>query len=87
MAQQPTRGLDLYHTCSNSIHHHGMVRPQVTYTGDGLQIWSVDANVLTSSRGQPKRGDPQDWALGEGLAHPHRIKKLVMKRYTGLRIG
>jgi hypothetical protein len=36
--------------------HHGVVRPQVTGGGDGLQIWKVVLIYWISSRGQPTRG-------------------------------
>jgi hypothetical protein len=42
--------------------HHCMAYPQVSDGGDGLQIWTVATNVLSSS-GQPKRDGHQ---FGEG---------------------
>jgi len=45
----------------------GMARLQIADEGDGLQVWRVSGN----SRGQPIRGGPQVWKLGEGLT-PHR---------------
>jgi hypothetical protein len=46
--------------------YHGMARPQVVDGGDGLQIWSVAANIL-SSREQPKGGGPPDGSFYEVL--------------------
>jgi len=34
-------------------------------------IWRIVANILISSHGQPKRGGPPDWGLGEVLTTPH----------------
>jgi hypothetical protein len=47
-------------------YHHGMARPRVTDSGDGLQIWRVSANILNSSRGQAKVGGPPAWGLSGG---------------------
>jgi hypothetical protein len=50
-----------------------MALSQVADGGDGLQIWRVDTNIL-SSRGQPTLGDPPAWGLGVGLTTSHRKK-------------
>jgi hypothetical protein len=51
-----------------------MARPQVADGGDGLQIWTVAANILNEKSGQPTRGGPPAWGLGVGLTAPHRKK-------------
>jgi hypothetical protein len=39
-------------------------------------------NIISSS-GQPTRGGPPTWWLGEGLTTPHRKKQLDTKCYRG----
>jgi hypothetical protein len=34
-------------------------------------MWSVAANILINSRGQPTRGGPTAWGLGEVLSAAH----------------
>jgi hypothetical protein len=51
-----------------------MAHSGVVDGGDGLQIWGIVANVLTTDKG---------WGLGEGLTNSHRTKELVTKCYTG----
>jgi hypothetical protein len=40
--------------------HHSIARPQVADGKDGLQIWKVAVNIL-SSLGQPTMGGPPPW--------------------------
>jgi hypothetical protein len=47
--------------------HHDMARPRVADRGDGLQIWTVAANILNKHRGQPTVGGPPAWGLGGEL--------------------
>jgi len=35
-------------------------------------IWTVAANILISTSGQPTMGGPRAWGLGEVLTTPHR---------------
>jgi hypothetical protein len=41
-------------------------------------IWRVTVNKLNSSRGQPTRGGPPAWGLGEVLTTPSRENTHVM---------
>jgi hypothetical protein len=36
--------------------HHGMARPQVVDEGDGLQIWSIAANILNKQSRTADKG-------------------------------
>jgi hypothetical protein len=44
---------------------------------NGLQIWRVAVNILNNNRGQPTRGGPPAWGLGEVVTAPY-CKKLIM---------
>jgi hypothetical protein len=50
--------------------HHGMVRPQVADGGDGLQIWSVAANVLNKQSRTADRGWSSSLGVGRGANNP-----------------
>ena len=47
------------------VRHHGMARPQVSDGGTA-------SNMEGSSRGQPTRGGPPAWGLGEVLTNTTR---------------
>jgi len=48
-----------------------MARHRVADGGTALPVWRVAANILKSSRGQPKGGGPLGWEFGEVLTTPH----------------
>jgi len=61
-----------------------MARPRFPDEGDGPQIWRVAANVLNSIPGQPIRGCPPAFGMGDGLTTPYREKtSLLTYCYTG----
>jgi len=50
-----------------------MTRPQVA-DGGTAPIWRVAANISNKQSGQPTRGGPPAWGLGEVLTH--RLKNV-----------
>jgi hypothetical protein len=50
---------------------HGMARPRVA---DGGTASEYGGQLRICSRGQPTRGGPPAWGLGEVLTTPHRKK-------------
>jgi len=64
-------------------YHRGIARPQVA---DGGKASNLDGSCeyiekkKKSTRGQPKRGGPPAWGLGEVLRTPNRKTGLDMKR-------
>jgi hypothetical protein len=65
--------------------HHGVARPRIADTGDGLQIWRVTANILNKQSHTADKGWSSSSGLDERLTTHHRKKQLVTKCYTGLR--
>jgi hypothetical protein len=57
-----------------------MADPQVVDGGEGIQMWSVAANILNK---QLQRGGPQAWGLGGELTTPYYENQHVTKCYTG----
>jgi hypothetical protein len=61
-------------TCDVGTHvkwvpyHHGMARPQVADSGDGLQIWRVAANILNKQSWTADRGWPSSFGFARGCA-------------------
>jgi hypothetical protein len=52
-----------------------MAHVRVANGGDGLQVWRVAA----ISSGQPTRGGPIAWDLGERLVTPHRKNSILLR--------
>jgi len=53
-----------------------MTRPRVADGGDGLHIWMVAANIL-SSGGKTTRGSPPTWGLDEVQISPRHKNSLL----------
>jgi hypothetical protein len=53
-----------------------MVRSQAA---DGAPLWRVAVNIYNNSRGQPKRGGPPTWDLGEVLTTANRTKRILLR--------
>jgi hypothetical protein len=56
--------------CANCVKwvscHHGTERPQVADGVDGLQIWTVAANILNKQSRTADRGWPSSLGVGRG---------------------
>jgi hypothetical protein len=59
--------------------HHDMACPQAADRGDGLQMWSVAANILNKQSRTADNGWLSSLGLGGGLTTPHR-KNLYLLR-------
>jgi hypothetical protein len=57
--------------------HHGMARPQVADGGTASYMEGSCEKNLISSRGQPTRGGPPAWGVGEVLTTPLRKKRML----------
>jgi len=59
----------------------GMAHPEVTDGGDGVQICRVTMQYRVSSRGEPARGYPRAWGVGQWASHsPEKCKVLTNGR-------
>jgi hypothetical protein len=68
--------------------YHSMACPQVADRGDGLQIWSVAANILNKQSWTVNRGWPSSLGVGQGANSPPTIKLYVLQSiYKGLGNG
>jgi hypothetical protein len=59
--------------------HHGTARPQVANGGEGLQIWTVAANILNKQSRTADKGWPSSLGVGRGLTTPHRKKRNMLR--------
>ena len=51
-------------------------------------IWKVVANILNKSSGQPTKGGPPIWGLGEVLTTPYCKKSILLRIFhKGLGTG
>jgi hypothetical protein len=50
--------------------HHGMALPQVADGEDGLQIWTVAANILNKQLRTAERGQSSSLGVGRGANNP-----------------
>jgi hypothetical protein len=50
--------------------HHGMARPRVADTEDGLQIWRVAANILNKQSRTADSGWSSSLGVGRGANNP-----------------
>jgi hypothetical protein len=71
---------------SGSPCHHGMARPQVEAGRDGLQIWSVAADILNNQSRTADSGWSSSLGVGRGLTTPHR-KTSNLLRTTSQSLG
>jgi hypothetical protein len=51
-------------------YHHGMVRHQAVDRGDGLQLWSMDANILNKQLQTADKGWSPSLRIGSGANNP-----------------
>jgi hypothetical protein len=50
--------------------HHSMARPRVADRGDGLQIWTVAANILNKQSRTADSGWSSSLVVGRGANNP-----------------
>jgi hypothetical protein len=67
--------------------HHGMARPRVADSGDGLQIWRVAANMLNKQARDNRQGEALQLGGWAGANNPSTVKKLYMLRSIYNRLG
>ena len=68
--------------CDNSVPVTTAWRVLGLWMEERPPVWRVAANILNNSRGQPTRGGPPDWGLGEVLTTPHRKKVSCYEIFT-----
>jgi hypothetical protein len=52
--------------------HHGVSRPQVADTDDGLQIWKVDVNIFSKRSRIADKGWSSNLCVDQGIKFPRR---------------
>jgi hypothetical protein len=62
-----------------------MARPLVANSGDALQVWRIAGNILICF-GEPTRGGPEVWGMGEVLS-TLRSKKTSLLRNVAQDLG
>ena len=63
--------------------HHVMARPQVADGGTASDMEGSCEKNLISSCGQPTRGGPPAWGLGEALTTPPCKKSILLRNTHG----